>query len=131
MEEADLLLALFGAAKGGWTEIRKDEEGYVSFRDLKASLVHSPAALTRRVAAMKSSGLIESRKIHEGVGPKVKVDKKMVAVRITEGGIVKAQSVFERYCRLSVRLLADLPEPDKRALLRINEAISQKARWSI
>ena len=81
LEEADLLMDLFGAAKLGWSDPAADESGYATFAALKASLVHSASALSRCVAALQKAGLLEARKIHK-ISRNKKADRRSLALEL-------------------------------------------------
>lgn len=130
LEEADLLMDLYGAAKLGCTDPAADAQGYVPFASVKASLVHSAAALSRRVAGLEKQGLLETRKLHELV-PGNKTDRRSLALRITPKGVERIEPVYERYAVVCERLLRDAATIDRRRLLEANESLMQKARWSL
>lgn len=131
LEEADLLLDLYGAARLGWDDPAADKDGYVAFAALKASLVHSAAALSRRVAALRMAGLLETRKLHEIAPATTKVDRKAIVLRITPKGIKKIQPVYERYAGLCDSMLKDVPPDVRRTILQTNDDLMQKARWGV
>jgi DNA-binding MarR family transcriptional regulator len=131
LEEADLLLDLYGAAHLGWDDPAADKDGYVAFAALKASLVHSAAALSRRVAALRKTGLLEARKLHEIAPSAAKVDRKAIVLRITPEGIKKVQPVFERYVGLCDSMLKDVPPDARRTILQTNDDLMLKARWGV
>jgi DNA-binding MarR family transcriptional regulator len=130
LEEADLLMDLFGAAKLRWNDPAADEEGFVAFAAVKASLVHSAAALSRRVAALQQAGLLEARKLHK-ITRDAKTDRRSLALRITPVGVKRIEPVYRRYAELCERLLKDIPEDDQRAVLRVNEQLMEKSRWGV
>jgi DNA-binding MarR family transcriptional regulator len=130
LEEADLLLDLFGAAKLGWSDPAADEHGYVTFSALKASLVHSPSALSRRVATLQKVGLLETRKVHK-IARDATADRRSLALRITPAGVKRIEPVYERYAVLCKRLVSDVSPDDQRAVLRVNERLMDKARWGV
>jgi DNA-binding MarR family transcriptional regulator len=130
LEEADLLMDLFGAAKLGWSDPAADEHGYVTFAALKASLVHSSSALSRRVAALQKAGLLETRKVHK-IARDAKADRRSLALRITPAGIKRIEPVYERYAELCGRLLRDVPTNVRRTIIEINETLMEKARWGV
>ena len=130
LEEADLLMDLLGAAKLGWTDPAADEHGFVTFAALKASLVHSPSALSRRVAALKKAGLLEARKVHKIVRD-ADADRRSLALRITPAGVKRIEPVYERYAVLCGRLLRDVPTDVRRSIVELNETLMDKARWGV
>ncbi len=123
VEKADLLIDLFGARKMGWNDPSADADGYVTFEDLKRSLVHSAAALSRRISDLRTAGHVEIRKVSAGKGAEDTVDKRKMAVRITNSGIDKIRPLYEKHCQVCERLLRDIPSEDQLTLLRTNEAL--------
>jgi hypothetical protein len=119
-----------GAASLGWNDPADDEHGYVTFAALKASLVHSAAALSRRATALQKAGLLETRKVHE-LAPDPKADRRSLALRICSTGVNRIQPVYSRYAELCERLLRDMATNDRRRLLEANESLMQKAQWSL
>ena len=130
LEEADLLMDLFGAAKLGWSDPAADENGYVTFSALKASLVHSPSALSRRVAALQKAALLETRKVHK-ITRDATADRRSLALRITPAGVKRIEPVYSRYAELCGRLLEDVPTGVRRTIVEINERLMEKARWGV
>jgi len=130
LEEADLLMDLFGAAKLGWSDPAADESGYATFAALKASLVHSASALSRCVAALQKAGLLEARKIHK-ISRNKKADRRSLALRITPAGVKRIEPVYERYAELCGRLLSDVPTNVRETVLEVNESLMRTARWSL
>jgi DNA-binding MarR family transcriptional regulator len=131
LEDADLLLDLYGAAKLGWSDPAADHNGYVKFSAAKASLVHSAAALSRRVAALRDLGLLEARKHHEVAPATMKIDRKAIVLRITPEGSKRIQGVYERYGDLCEKMLRDIPDDVRRTVLQTNERLMEKARWGV
>jgi DNA-binding MarR family transcriptional regulator len=130
LEEVDLLLDLYGAAKLGWSDPKADEQGFVTWASAKASLVHSSAGLSRCVAALKQAGLLETRKLHE-IAVEKKVDRRSLVLRITGKGIEKVEPVHQRYAELCERLLKDFSPEAQETVLETNEKLMQKARWGV
>ncbi len=130
LEEADVLMDLFGASKLAWEDPVADEDGYVAFAALRRSLVHSSSSLSRRIAALLSAGLVETLKPRERARAGEKADLKVVLVRITKSGVAKISPVYERFRSASERLLRDIPIEDQVALVRINEQVMKAARWA-
>jgi hypothetical protein len=128
LEEADMLLDLYGAKELKWDDPKADDQGYVLFGDLKNSLVHG-ALLTRRVAALQSAGLVERKKTSELAGPNTKRDRKSKSVRISEKGLQVARVIYEKYSGFCERLLKEVPVADAEALLRTNELLMKKLQW--
>jgi DNA-binding MarR family transcriptional regulator len=131
LEEADLLLDLYGAAKLGWDDPAADHDGFVAFAELKASLIHSAASLSRRVAALGRAGLLEVRKLHEITPRAEKSDRRSLALRITPEGIKRIEPVYARHAKLCERLLSDVPVAVRQTILQTNERLMEKARWGV
>ena len=130
LEEADLLLDLFGAARLGWSDPPADEHEYVTFSALKASLVHSPSALSRRVASLQKAGLLEARKVHK-IARDAKADRRSLALRITPAGVKRIEPVYRRYANLCQRLLCNVSSADQSTIQQVNDGLMEKARFGI
>jgi len=126
-----MLIDLFGARTMGWTDPSADADGFVAFEEVKRSLVQSAAAISRRISDLLEAGLVEIRKVSAGKKADDAVDKRKMAVRITNSGIAKIRPLYEKHCRLCQRLLGDIPLEDQRALICTNEALIKKAHWDV
>lgn len=102
----------------------------MTFAALKASLVHSPPALSGRVAALGKAGLLETRKVHK-LARDAKADRRSLALRITPVGVKRVGPVYERYAELCERLLKDGGADGKRTVLQVNERLMEKAWWGV
>jgi DNA-binding MarR family transcriptional regulator len=131
LEEADLLLDLYGGGRLGWSDPKGDKDGWVTFAALKKSLVHSPELLTRRIAALKDADLVEVRKIGKDQAKQDRIDAKSKLARIRPEGVKRIAPVYEQYGAVCKDLLAGFSPEDQRNLLRINEALMQKIRWRV
>ncbi len=49
VEEADLLISLYGVGDLGWNDLEHDKAGYVTYRQLESFLVHNASLLSRRI----------------------------------------------------------------------------------
>src|SRR5438552_5601146 len=49
VEEADLLVSLYGVRVLDWDDLEHDKEGFVAFNQLERYLVHSVSLLSRRI----------------------------------------------------------------------------------
>jgi hypothetical protein len=109
LEQADLLLDLYGAAELGWDDPKAIKGGWVTLAALKKSLVHAPELLTRRLADLEASGLVEAaamtREETRGLG----IDAKSRKVHLRPKGVEKGKLVYDRYCAVSLQLLNRLP----------------------
>jgi hypothetical protein len=133
LEEADILVLLMGLKEFGWDDCPVDAEGYVTFKDLKAALVHDASLFARRIKklAAPDCGMVEVRRIVKQAAPGLHGNTQRV--RITEAGIAAAQPIWERFRRLSAKLfeaesLRDLSKADIQAHLKVNDAICKALR---
>jgi hypothetical protein len=126
VEEADLLISLFGVRQLGWDDLPHDADDYVAFKELEHYLVHNPSLLSRRI-----------RKLADAKPPLVKVGKpkagsglhfNALRVRITSEGIKRIKPVWERFARMSANLLQGIPPRLLAAHYRVNEEISARIR---
>jgi hypothetical protein len=124
VEEADILILLYGIRKLGWKDC-PDHDGYVNFTDLKPLLVHDRSLFTRRINKLKGDGFVRVR-------PSRQADPhshgKAQQVRIEEAGIRDVAPVWERYCQFSDELLKGFTKADLDAHHRVNEGISRIVR---
>jgi hypothetical protein len=126
LERADILVDLYGAKELNWPDPKADKEGFVTFKQLQASLVHgesnSQILLSRRIRDLIGKRQIEIRRARE--------DREYLgendAFRITEEGIRVIKPVWGRYSELAEDLMADVP-PDMRLVhSQVNEALLLK-----
>jgi hypothetical protein len=124
VEEADLLVSLYGVRELGWDDLKQDEDKFVAFKKLESFLVHNPSLLSRRI-----------RKLSEAKPPLVEVAKagaeqhfNALRVRITDEGVRRVRPVWERYARMSANLLRDIPQHLLKAHHEVNERISRRIR---
>jgi hypothetical protein len=126
VEEADLLISLFGVRELGWDDLAHDAAAYVAFKELELYLVHNPSLLSRRI-----------RKLADAKPPLVKVGKpkagsglhfNALRVRITSEGIKRIKPVWERFDQMSANLLQGIPTRLLAAHYRVNEEISARIR---
>lgn len=118
------------SAKLGWSDPADEEHGYVTFSALKASLVHSASALSRRVASLQKAGLLETRKVHK-IARDATADRRSLALRITPAGVKRIEPVYERYAELCGRLFRDVTTGVRRTILETNERLMEKVRWGV
>jgi DNA-binding MarR family transcriptional regulator len=121
VEEADLLVLLYGLRKLGWNDCRVYNDGYVNFSELKTTTVYDPSLFTRRINRLKALKLVQVRS-----GWKVdrSLHGKSQQVRIEDAGITAIKPIWEQYTRFCEDLLKDFTAAELKAHLRINEAIS-------
>ena len=128
VEEADLLVSLYGARALDWGDLKHDKDGFVPFSELERFLVHSASLLSRRI-----------KKLADAKPPLVEVGDADVAsgqhfnakrVRITKEGAKQIAPVWEKYCSMSAKLLEGIPASDLKAHLAVNAAIStEMKKW--
>lgn len=102
----------------------------MTFSALKASLVHSASALSRRVAALQKAGLLETRKVHK-IARDANADRRSLAMRITPAGVNSIEPVYKRYAELCETLLKDISADVLGTVLEVNEKLMEKARWGV
>ena len=125
VDEADLLVCLFGVRELGWTDLPHDEDGYVAFKKLEPYLVHNPSLLSRRVGKLAAADppLVEVAAVDPR---KSGLHFNCQRVRITGEGIKKIKPVWDKYRRMSANLLKDIPERLLEAHFKVNEEISAR-----
>ncbi len=126
VEEADLLISLYGARVLGWDDLRKDQQGFVAFKELEHYLVHNPSLLSRRIRRLAATrpALVEVAAVGRDSGLHFNSQQ----VRITPEGIQRIKPVWERYCRMAAVLLKDLPQHKLEAHYWVNEQIRAAIR---
>lgn len=141
VDEADILILLYGLRHLGWDDCPVRPDGYVAIRHLKSILVHDPSLFTRRIASLMSEdrGYIETSREADmatnGIEPKRAVHGNAKMARITEAGVEAVLPVWQKFEKLSESLFASprlkhfTPE-QLRVHQEINEAISASLRES-
>jgi hypothetical protein len=126
VEEADLLISLFGVRELGWDDLPHDADDYVAFKELELYLVHNPSLLSRRIRKLADAKppLVEVRKPEAGSG----LHFNALRVRVTAEGIKRIKPVWERFSRMSANLLQGIPPRLLEAHYRVNEEISARIR---
>ncbi len=126
VEEADLLVSLYGVRELGWDDLEHDKEGFVAFNQLERYLVHNPSLLSRRI-----------RKLADAKRPLLEVADADLAsgqhfnskrVRITKEGVKRIEPVWKRFQQMSVRLLEGIPQRLLDAHYDVNQRISAEIR---
>jgi hypothetical protein len=126
VEEADLMISLYGARVLNWDDLEHDKDGYVPFNELERYVVHSASLISRRI-----------RKLADAKPPLVEVGEADLAsgqhfnakrARITKEGAKRTAPVWEKYRSMSAKLLEGIPLPDLKAHLAVNEAISSEMK---
>ena len=133
LEEADILVLLYGLSELGWDDCAIDKEKFVTFRELKSILVHDPSLFGRRIKKLSTPGhgLVEVRKIKKVVDPGLHGNS--MRMRITPLGIKKAKPIWEDFERLAARLfgmdaLRNFSPAELEIHRKINEEISRALR---
>ena len=126
VEEADLLVSLFGVRELGWDDLPHDAEHYVAFKALEDYLVHNPSLLSRRIRKLAEAKppLVEVRKPEAGSG----LHFNALRVRITGEGVKRIKPVWERFAQMSANLLQGISQRLLEAHYRVNEAICARIR---
>jgi DNA-binding MarR family transcriptional regulator len=130
MDESELLIELFGASRLESWEMKVDEEGWVTAKQLKEQLVHDRTLLSRRLAKLAKAGLIESRKLWETKQGKTGQFKNLHGnsqmVRITEAGTEKIAPIWELYGQLETRLMEGISPEQRRIHYEVNQSIRKR-----
>ena len=126
MEEADLLLCLYGVNEPGQDTLARDGHGFVTCHELADTLIQNPSLLSRRIIrlAKHSPPLVEVAKGDAAVGHHWNSKR----VRITSDGGKEIAGVWERYQVLAASLLQGIPEPDRVTHQQINRDIRRRIR---
>lgn len=115
IETADVLVDLY-CAKNGGQDPSADENGFVSYQELKTGLVHwqtvTATLLSQRLAVLSGQGLVERK---GGRGKNF--------VKITDPGVARIKGVFERYDNLGKHLLDGVSPADRDTHFSINNLI--------
>ncbi len=126
VEEADLLISLYGARDLGWTDLEHDTAGYVTYRQLESFLVHNASLLSRRIIKLASArpALVEVADGDVAAGQHFNSKR----VRITDHGAKAIAPVWQRYQAMSAELLRGIKDDQRIAHHAVNTAISQRIR---
>jgi hypothetical protein len=126
VEEADLLISLFGVRELGWDDLPHDADDYVAFKALEDYLVHNPSLLSRRIRKLADTKppLVEIAEAKAGSG----LHFNALRVRITGEGVKRIKPVWERFSRMSANLLQGIPPRLLAAHYQVNEQISTRIR---
>ena len=126
VEEADLLVSLYGARELDWDDLEHDEEGFVAFNQLERYLVHAPSLLSRRIRKLADAkpALLEVADADRTSGQHFNAKR----VRITKEGVKRIEPVWKRFQQMSVKLLAGIPQRLLDAHYDVNQRISAEIR---
>ena len=126
VEEADLLISLYGVRDLGWTDLEHDQAGYVTYRQLESFLVHNASLLSRRIIKLASArpALVEVADGDVAAGQHFNSKR----ARITDHGAKAIAPVWQRYQAMSAELLRGIKDEQRIAHHAVNTAISQRIR---
>lgn len=126
VDEADLLVSLYGARVLDWDDLKHDKEGFVAFNHLEKFLVHNPSLLSRRITklAKLKPALLKVGNVDPASGLHFNAKQ----VRITDAGVKKIEPVWKRYQQMASKLLEGVSDSDLRAHLTVNEHICKRIR---
>jgi hypothetical protein len=92
VDEADLLVSLYGARVLDWDDLNHNNEGFVAFNYLEKFLVHNPSLLSRRIT--KLAGAKPPLVKVENVDPASGLHFNAKQVRITDEGVKKIEPIW-------------------------------------
>ena len=126
VEEADLLISLYGARVLDWDDLEHDKEGFVLFNQLERYLVHNPSLLSRRIRKLADTKppLLEVADADPATGQHFNAKR----VRITKDGMRQIEPVWKRFQKMSATLLEGIPQRLLDAHREVNERISAEIR---
>ena len=103
VQEADLLVSLYGAKELDWDDLEHDADGFVAFNELERFLVHSASLLSRRIRKLADAKLLEVADADLASGQHFNAKR----VRITKDGVKRIAPVWKRYEQMAAKLLED------------------------
>jgi hypothetical protein len=126
VEESDLLVSLYGAREFDWDDLAHDQDGFVAFQELERFLVHNPSLLSRRIRKLAAAKppLVEVA----SVDPKSGLHFNSQRVRITNEGAKRIAPVWEKFCRMSAKVLRGVPQRLLEAHYEVNQHVSKFIR---
>ncbi len=127
VEEADLLVSLFGARALDWNDLEHDGEGIRGFQSgFERFLVHNPSLLSRRIRKLAAAkpALLEVADADLALGQHFNSKR----VRITKEGVKRTEPIWNRFQKMSANLLEGIPPRLLVAHHRVNEEISARIR---
>lgn len=126
VEEADLLVSLYGARELDWDDLEHDREGFVAFSQLERYLVHNPSLLSRRIRKLADAKppLLEVADADLTLGQHFNSKR----VRITKEGVKRTEPIWNRFQEMSANLLQGIPPRLLAAHHQVNEEISARIR---
>ncbi|HEV7927529.1 MAG TPA: hypothetical protein VGR14_19415 [Verrucomicrobiae bacterium] len=126
VEEADLLVSLFGVRKLGWDDLEHDREGFVAFSQLERFLVHNASLLSRRIRKLASAKppLVQVADADLALGQHFNSKR----VRITKEGAKRTEPIWNRFQKMSTNLMEGIPLRLLNAHHQVNTEISTRVR---
>jgi hypothetical protein len=126
VEEADLLVSLYGARELDWNDLEHDAQGFVTFNQLERYLVHSASLLSRRIRKLAEAAppLLEVADVDPASGLHFNAKR----VRITDEGVRRIAPVWKRYQQMSAKLLEGIPQRLLESHHAVNQEISARVR---
>ena len=126
VEEADLLVSLYGARQLDWDDLQHDKDGFVVLKELELFLVHNPSLLSRRIRKLADARppLLEITEVDPASGLHFNSKR----VRITKDGVKCIEPIWRRYQQMSAKLLDGIPQRLLEAHHAVNEEISTRMR---
>ena len=126
VEEADLLVSLYGAKELDWDDLKHAKDGFVAFNQLERYLVHSASLLSRRIRKLAGATppLLEVADADPASGQHFNAKR----VRISKDGVKRVEPVWKRYQQMSAQLLEGIPQRLLEAHHAVNESISDRIR---
>jgi len=126
VEEADLLVSLYGARELDWNDLEHDREGFVAFNQLERFLVHNPSLLSRRIRKLATAkpALLEVAEADLALGQHFNSKR----VRITKAGAKRTEPIWNRFQEMSANLLEGIQPGLLLAHHRVNQEISARIR---
>jgi len=126
VEEADLLVSLYGVRELGWHDLPHDAENFVALKELEHFLVHNPSLLSRRIRKLSGAKppLVEVAEPEPGSG----LHFNALRVRITAEGTKRIKPVWERFSRMSANLVQGISQRQLKAHHSVNKEISTRIR---
>lgn len=125
VDEADVLVYLYGNRELGWTSLPLDPDGFVVVGTLRQALVHDRGLFSRRISRLIKLNLLEGR---QPADRPPRSRQYVSGVRITNAGSKVAKGIWTRYCKLAETLLAGVTSADLAAHHRVNHQIMAAIR---
>ncbi|HEY5911333.1 MAG TPA: hypothetical protein VJA21_12090 [Verrucomicrobiae bacterium] len=133
VEEADVLVTLYGLTELKWTDCPVGDDGFVTSADVKDLLTHDASLYAKRIKKLAGPGfrLVEVRRVTKKTAPALHGNTQQI--RITDTGIAAAKPIWESFRKLAAKLFATEPlksfsQSDLEVHARINDAMSQAIR---